>query len=377
MIINKKFSAIETELNTLYFERKEVVRGLLVALLARQHVLLLGPPGTAKSELAENLCRRTGGGYFRWLLSRTSAPEELLGPVSLKALEQDSYLRVTTGKLPEARVAFLDEIFKANSAILNSLLGILNERLFFNNGTPTQVPLQSVVGASNELPDDREELGALWDRFLLRYVVGYLRDPRSFEGMLQGVANVTATSVTEAELAQAQAEVNLVDITRVLALVPFLRQKMLEQGISVSDRRWKQSITLIQAHAWLSGRQQAQDDDLAILSHVLWQEPEQSAAIRQTVMALANPSIQEAQDLLDAATEVWQIAISAAGTESGNVTAQGAEANAKLKKINVRLAALRNEATTSGKDVSVFEDAILQVAEKNREVIQKCLGITV
>ncbi|MBT9132465.1 MAG: ATPase RavA [Syntrophomonadaceae bacterium] len=373
----QKFSAIESELNALYFERKEVVRGLLTGLLARQHVLLLGPPGTAKSELAENLCRRTGGGYFRWLLSRTSAPEELLGPVSLKALENDSYTRVTTGKLPEARVAFLDEIFKANSAILNSLLGILNERLFFNNGTPTQVPLQSVVGASNELPEDREELGALWDRFLLRYVVGYLRDPRSFESMLQATTSVTTTFITEAELAQAQAEARLIDVTRIVALIPFLRQKMLEKGVSVSDRRWKQSISLIQAHAWLSGQQQAQDDDLAILSHVLWQEPEQSAAIRQTVMALANPSIQEAQDLLDAAMEIWQTAITAAGTDSDNVTAQGAEANAKLKKISTRLTALCNESAKAGKNVSVFEDAILQVAEKNKEVIQKCLGITV
>jgi len=376
-MLNQKVNAIESELNVLFLERKDAIRGLLVSLLAQQHVLLLGPPGTAKSALAENLCRRTGGGYFRWLLSRTSAPEELLGPISLKALEQDSYLRVTTGKLPEARIAFLDEIFKANSAILNNMLSILNERLFFNNGTPTQVPLETVIGASNELPEDREELGALWDRFMLRYEVGYVRDPRNFEKMLQGGTTAAVTVITEAELAQAQAEARLVDVTRVLALIPFLRQKMLEKGISVSDRRWKQSISLIQAHAWLNGRQQAQDDDLAILSHVLWQEPEQAIAIRQTVMALANPSIQEAQDLLDDAMEVWQIAISAAGADGGNVTAQGAEANAKLKKISTRLTALRNESATAGKDVSVFEDAILQVAEKNKEVIQKCLGITV
>jgi MoxR-like ATPase len=376
-MLNQKFNSIETELNVMFLERKDAIRGLLVSLLAQQHVLLLGPPGTAKSALAENLCRRTGGGYFRWLLSRTSAPEELLGPISLKALEQDSYMRVTTGKLPEARIAFLDEIFKANSAILNNLLSILNERLFFNNGTPTQVPLETVIGASNELPEDREELGALWDRFMLRYEVGYVRDPRNFEKMLQGGTTAGVTIVTEAELAQAQTEVKAVDITRIMGLIPFLRQKMFEKGISVSDRRWKQSISLIQAHAWLSGRQQAQDDDLAILSHVLWQEPEQAVTIRQTVMALANPSIQEAQDLLDAAMEVWQIAISAAGVDGGNVTAQGAEANAKLKKISTRLTALRTESANAGKDVAVFDDALLQVAEKNKEVIQKCLGITV
>ena len=181
-----KILKIEAELNQTYLERREVVRGLLVGLLARQHVLLLGPPGTAKSALAEDICSRIGGKYFRWLLARTSTPEELFGPVSLKALENDSYRRVTSGKLPEADIAFLDEIWKCNSAVLNTLLTVANERLFFNDGAPVQVPLQMLVGASNELPEDREELGALWDRFLLRYVVSYVKDPRSFEKLLAG-----------------------------------------------------------------------------------------------------------------------------------------------------------------------------------------------
>ena len=184
--LRNKFLAIEKELNRDYQERRDVIRGLLVGLLSREHVLLLGPPGTAKSALAEDLCNRIGGRYFRWLLARTSTPEELFGPVSLRALEQDSYRRVTTGKLPEATVAFLDEIWKANSAVLNTMLSVLNERLFFNDGQLVKVPLEFAVGASNELPEDREELGALWDRFLLRYLVGYIRDLRNFETMLLG-----------------------------------------------------------------------------------------------------------------------------------------------------------------------------------------------
>ena len=151
-----KFLAIESELNAIYFEREEVIRGLLIGLLTRQHVLLLGPPGTAKSMLANDICSRIGGRYFHWLLARTSTPEELFGPISLKALEADSYRRVTTGKLPEANIAFVDEIFKCNSAVLNSMLSVLNERLFFNDGAPVEVPLQMAVGASNELPEDRK-----------------------------------------------------------------------------------------------------------------------------------------------------------------------------------------------------------------------------
>ncbi len=167
----EKLLDVEEELSELFFERKEEIRGLLVGLLSREHVLLLGPPGAAKSELAEELCSRIvwdgeGGriGYFRWLLSRTSTPEELFGPVSLRALEGDSYRRKTKGKLPEARIAFLDEVFECNSAVLNGLLSVLNERLFFNDGEPTPIPLEMVVAASNEPPAEREELEALFDR---------------------------------------------------------------------------------------------------------------------------------------------------------------------------------------------------------------------
>ncbi|MGB9661365.1 MAG: AAA family ATPase [Moorellaceae bacterium] len=369
-----KFTAIESELNQTYLERREVIRGLLVGLLARQHVLLLGPPGTAKSALAEDICSRIGGRYFRWLLARTSTPEELFGPISLKALENDSYRRVTAGKLPEATVAFVDEIFKCNSAVLNSLLSILNERLFFNDGQPTQVPLEMVVGASNELPEDREELGALWDRFLLRYVVSYVKDPRSFEKLLAGAGAIGRKTLTAQELAQAQAEVRQVDVKRVIPHIATLRQKMMELNIPVSDRRWKQSLDLVRAHAWLEGRAQAQEDDLEILAAALWQEPEQITQVRQAIMALANPLDQEAQDLLDQAMEVWQQAMQASDEKA---TAAGAEANAKLKKIAKRLEELQREAQAKGKSDARIAEALFQVVAWNREVVAKCLGIAI
>ena len=140
-------------------------------------MLLLGPPGTAKSELGRRLSRICQGTYFERLLTRFSVPEELFGPLSMTALEQDKYVRQTKGYLPEASVAFIDEIFKANSAILNSLLTILNERLFDNGATRTAVPLICLVGASNELPES-EELDALYDRFLLRYPVSQVSSSR-------------------------------------------------------------------------------------------------------------------------------------------------------------------------------------------------------
>lgn len=375
--MRQKFLAIEKELNKKYLERNEPIRGLLVGLLARQHVLFLGPPGTAKSAMTEDLCSRVGGRYFRWLLSRTSAPEELFGPISLKALEQDQYKRVVTGKLPEANVAFLDEIFKCNSAVLNGTLSVMEERLFFNNGAPIQVPLDMAVGASNELPEDREELGALWDRFILRYVVNYLRAPASFETLMQNAANGTGsknrTVITRVELQKAQAETARVKVNKVAFRLGALRNELAQKNIIISDRRWVKTLSMIKAYAWLEGRAEATDDDLAILVHALWTEPNQLAEVRQVIMAIANPYDMKAQDALDEAMELYQNAINAPDEKA---TAAAGEANAKLKKIAVTLNKLANEAKEKGRSDERIKEVLQQVIQWNQEVVKKCLGIS-
>lgn len=131
---------LSTDLTTRFPERKDVIEGALAAVLACEHVLFLGPPGTAKSALARAIAQAFGGIYFERLLTKFSTPEELFGAISLKALEQDRFARVVTGKLPEAEFGFVDEVFKANSAILNSLLTLVNERIFHNDGQPVACP---------------------------------------------------------------------------------------------------------------------------------------------------------------------------------------------------------------------------------------------
>lgn len=368
-----KFRSMEAEMNASFFERRSEVRGLLVGLVARQHVLFLGPPGTGKSALGEDLCSRIGGSYFRWLMSRTSTPEELFGPVSLRALENDSYRRVTTGKLPEADVAFLDEVWKANSAVLNSLLSALNERYFFNDGQPVKMPLQMVIGASNELPEDREELGALWDRFGLRYVVAYVRDPHSFEALLRGGSPAGRTTITMADLATAQAEAAAVDASASFPQLAALRQKMAELNIPVSDRRWVQTLSLLKAHAWLEGRPRTADDDLEILGPALWQEPGQITQVRGAVMAMANPLNREAQDLLDEAMEVYQTAMAAPEDKSTNA---GLEAITKLRRITKRLQELKTEAAERRRGDERIVDALGRTVDWSKEVGAKCLNLS-
>ena len=159
-------------------EREQTLKLAMLTVLAGENLVLVGPPGTGKSLVARRVAQSLSGdgpaSHFEYLLTKFSTPEELFGPLSISALKADRFHRNTAGYLPTVRIAFLDEIFKASSSILNALLTILNERVY-HNGTEVQpVPLQSLIAASNELPADQEELAALYDRFLVRVFVDYV-----------------------------------------------------------------------------------------------------------------------------------------------------------------------------------------------------------
>ncbi len=175
----RRLRAIGDELSDRFYERADVVRTLVVTLLAGQHSLVLGPPGTAKSEMARELTGRIdGASYWEILLSKFTAPTRMFGPIDVAALARGEYRQVYDGRATTAHVAFIDEIFKCSTAALNETLGFLNERIYHpeNGGEPIRCPLIGAITASNELPTG-EDSAAIYDRLLVRVEVGYLTDP--------------------------------------------------------------------------------------------------------------------------------------------------------------------------------------------------------
>jgi len=362
---------IRDELQQIFLERNELIDGALVALVAAQHVLVIGPPGTAKSMLADEVCRRlTGARYFQWLLTRFTTPEELFGAVSLAALEADDYRRLTTHKLPEAHIAFLDEIFKASSSILNTILTLVNERRFHNGRTIVDVPLLTLFGASNELPED-DELLALHDRFLLRFVVGYVSEDFRFLKLLQARPPSARTTLALEELRTAQVEAAALDVPgHVLRALTDLRRELARKNVVASDRRWTQSVGVLRAHAYLAGRDAVADEDVTFLEHVLWRDPADRAVVRDTIRELLRGYEDEVRVLLYQSRELRDYAFRDWDTSELRTRA-AVEAHTKLRSILGKVDAILAQARSGGRPLARVEALKTEIEQIQQEMLAR------
>jgi MoxR-like ATPase len=339
--VQQKFLATRRELSAALIERDEEIDVVLTALLCQENPLLVGPPGTAKSLLLDSLMAWMNGRKFTILFTKFTTPEECFGPVSVAGLKEDKYRRVTTGKLPEADGGFGDELFKASSAILNTLLRLLNERVYDNgDGALARVPLKIFLAASNEWPqsqDGGKELSALFDRFLFRKTVRPILTAAGRKRLLwkRSHAPLLSTSITPAEIDSAHEQAKTLVFTDEAkeAFEAILRQ-LAEEGIRPGDRRQYKSVAAAQAFAYLAGSNGVAPEHLEILAHTLWDDPvEQPEKVAGIVARIANPSGMRVNSLL---LEVEQIL---AGTDL-NQLAQAAIAVGKLQEIHKQLNSL-------------------------------------
>ncbi len=372
----EKLKKLRSDLKSRYFERDDVIDGAFCALLTGSHLLLIGPPGTAKSQLANEICRKiTGARYFQWLLTKFTTPEELFGAVSLKGLENDEYRRVTSGKLPEAHIAFLDEVFKASSSILNTLLTIMNERIFYNGTEKVRIPLISLFGASNELPSEEDELEALYDRFLLRYVVDYIKEDFRFLKMLNTGNEISEDGViTSEELDSCREEAERVNLpSNILKLISRIRKELAKKGITPSDRRYKQSVSLLKSRAYLEGRSDVSEDDLRFLENVLWREPGEKAEIQSVIHQSLHGWRDRLRELLIQAKELDAYSKREWESEEMLIKAN-IEAQTKLKHIGAKLNELVEECRERGKPTDEIKTAGEEIEAIQREILDRLVS---
>jgi MoxR-like ATPase len=278
--------------------KDEIIDLLGVCLVGGENLFLFGPPGTAKTALVHNLAARLEGRTFDYLLTRFTEPNELFGPFDIRKLRDGELLTNTEGMLPEASLVFLDELLNANSAILNSLLVALNERIF-RRGKETR-PLSALVfvGASNHLPED-DALNALFDRFLLRVRCDNVPGERLPDVLVAGW-KLTSTAPTKSglhfdDLRTAQSALPNVELAGIRQPFSELVHRIRHAGIPISDRRAVKLQRVIAASALLSGRNAARLSDLWVLRHI-WNTEEQQEILATLVDQAINKEQSAADD---------------------------------------------------------------------------------
>ena len=330
-----RFKQLLGEMNRGIYEKETELSLSLLAALAGESIILLGPPGVAKSMVARQLKTAFRDAQsFEYLMSRFSTPDEIFGPVSIQKLKtSDTYERAVEGYLPTADVVFLDEIWKAGPAIQNTLLTVINEKIFRNGNREMHLPLKLLVAASNELPAKGEGLEALWDRFVIRIESRPIKLEKNFRAMLLEAhadfsrstrvlghadfadnADFSDLKITAEEYAEWAERIDKIGVKiEVLDAISAIRKSLRavnvdeaaeRRNIYVSDRRWKNIVRLLRTSAFMQDREEVDICDLLPIYHCLWQEPEERDAIRCIVIrALFSPFAEKLVEMKNALAE--------------------------------------------------------------------------
>jgi MoxR-like ATPase len=385
------FGSVTSELRAELPEREVEIDLLTRSIVAKSHPLFIGEPGVAKSLLVRSFMSHIdGASLYEVLMAKDTPSDQVLGPVSLTALEQDEFRRITTEKLPEAEVGFLDEIFKANSTVLNAMLSIINERIFHNNGHSMTVPLWSVIGASNELPgSDRQDLNAFRDRFGVTKMVEHVRTTDGLKQIIEGQVNrargteqATVTVIPKADIEAMQvASTQVIVPPNVVKALAELRTRAESENLVISVRRLYEGVKLMQAAAALTKRPEVSIEDMKIFEHVLWSDPEDhgtaynltldyAGAVAKKAARLRGEFDEQRAALTDLQSEMPTDGSPATSELMGNV---GRVSN-MIKKLGDRVNSAIEEAQDEGHETAEL-DAIKSDIRGARENVKTLLGI--
>jgi MoxR-like ATPase len=357
-------------------QRTQEARGLVIATLARAHHLQLGPPGTAKSYLVTTaLGLIEGAKTMKVQLHGYSQMEDMYGPISLKALKEDRYYRITDTYVPWADFVFADEVFKANPTLLQANLWAFNERIFRNDGEIGSIPLISAFFASNEGPED-PTLQAFDDRIHLRYNVSPIREASTrlamFKARLSQVKEPRPVLSIE-DIRKSHELVDAVEIPDfVLGALNELAEELARVQIVPTDRKFNDALRLIQAAAFFKGRSTATVDDMSILAHMFWSNPKDIPVVASKVGDLANPLDKKAlglrRELEVLAEEVEEIiAIEAKAVR----IRRSVDTHDKLEEANAELIELRTQAKNEGIQSDIIEETRQRLHSVTERLLSK------
>lgn len=388
-------------LNSVLIERDDALRALALSVLCQEHAVFLGETGTGKTFMMKALAKAMGGlSRFMTQVHPSASREEVVGPIDMKAIAEE--IRYNTANMaPECQIVLIDEVFKWNWSGLNSLLSMMQERIFYNGSHQQQVPLITLVGTSNEMPREGG-LEAFWDRFLVRDKVEDIKDPANFQRLLEAPPSIDDVhAVIDAkELAEQQEAAAAVTVpSEVLDRVVKLREELRSIGIVASARRWAKAIPgepphagLAKASAFLDGRTTVTVEDLEVLSLVCWQHPGQIAEVQGVVVGVANPirqAVREATDMaygaytqaIDAVKDIDAMAKEAKAGGGETAAFQAQASNALMQAIgSIREAKLQLDRLAedggglTGRSQEVVEKAAAEVQGWQADLLKK-LGV--
>lgn len=379
--VAQQFQQLQKELNARFLERDDAIEAVLLAVLSGEHIFLLGPPGTGKSDLIDTLSRAfVNATYFKCAMSKNRGADAVMGPLDVLEFRNNGHMwRKDKGFLTSVDLAFVDEIGKMSSIVGHDMLAALNEREKHevNGGLSVHaIPLSSAFCASNEVPtDDNDDAAALWDRLLFRVIVDYVKSGRNFATLLKGALPPVTTKIDWTDVRQAiEVEVPQVTLSQdALRAMLELRKNLKTKGIQISDRRWRKSVKALQAKAFLDGRTEIYEEDLCVLRFTLWETIPQLEDITKLTASASNPFVERVLQAKQHLAEFGKGMDERAGRSIAELNTYANEINPKIKEVRANLDAILTDA--KGRSVPGLKEVVDLHTATVRRMFVECFNL--